>query len=150
MSPNQWGPPTWLLFHCMAEKINAEKFSEMKPMLILFIKRICANLPCPDCSLHATAFMSKVNFTYIKTKTDFIHLMYVFHNIVNRRKKKPLFNVGNLSIYSTVNLIDAFNGFISVFQTRNNMKLLADNFQRRIIIKEFKSWIFNNLNNFDK
>ena len=70
MSPNVWGPPVWMLLHSLAEKIKEEKFSEIGPQLFNIIKNVCSNLPCPDCSMHATRFFSRVNFSLIKTKTD--------------------------------------------------------------------------------
>jgi len=148
MSPNQWGPPIWNLFHSLAEQLKPEKFSEIGPKLFFIIKKICGHLPCPDCSMHATTFLSNVKFQHIKSKDDFKHLLYIFHNYVNRRNKKALFNVANLASYSNTNLINAFNGFISVYQTRGNMKLLADSFQRNLIVKEFRLWFMNNLQNF--
>jgi hypothetical protein len=150
MSPNQWGPPIWTLFHCLAEKIKEDKFREIGPQLFSFIKKICLYLPCPDCSMHATSFLSKVKFEYINNKTDFKHLFYAFHNIVNRRKRKSLFNVTNLSNYSKMNLINAFNNFVGAYHTKGNMKLIADSFQRNLAVKEFKQWFMNNYKNFDK
>jgi len=150
MSPNEWGPPIWILFHTLAEKIKEENFTELGPQIFNIIKRICSNLPCPDCSLHATIFLSKVNFSHIKTKTDFKHLMYIFHNVVNKKNKKSLYNVVNLSKYANANLISTFNNFVSKFHTRGNMKLLADSFQRKIIVTEFKKWFMTNYKYFDK
>ena len=49
-----WGPPTWFLFHTLAEKIKEDKFDTMKIDIINMIKRICRNLPCNDCSGHTT------------------------------------------------------------------------------------------------
>ena len=149
MSPNQWGPPTWILFHCLAEKIKEEKFSEVCPQLFFLIKKICMNLPCPDCSMHATQFLSRVNFSFIKNKDDFKHLLYIFHNVVNKRKNKDMFNVAHLTNYSNTNIINAFNNFVDIYHTRGNMKLLADSFQRKMIIKEFKIWLMNNYTNFN-
>jgi len=149
MSPNQWGPPTWILFHCLAEKIKEDKFSEVGPQLFSMIKRVCSSLPCPECSQHATQFLSRVNFSLIKTKTDFKNLLYIFHNIVNKIKYKQLFNVLDLSKYSTTNLIVAFNNFVNVYHTRGNMKLLAESFQRKLVIKDFRNWFMNNFQNFN-
>jgi hypothetical protein len=149
MSPEAWGPPIWMLFHSLAEKIKEEKFSEIGHQLFNIIKKLCSNLPCPECSMHATRFLSKVNFSLIKTKTEFKHMLYIFHNVVNKRKNKPLFNVLGIANYSTTNLVLAFNNFINVYHTRGNMKLLADSFQRSIIIKEFRTWFMANFKNFD-
>jgi len=149
MSINKWGPPVWTLFHCLADKIKEEKFRELGPQLFLLLKKICSNLPCPDCSMHATLFLSKVNFNYIKTKEDFKNMIYIFHNMVNKRKNKPMFNVTDLTVYSNINLINAFNKFVDVYHTHGNMKLLADSFQRKLIVKDIKSWVMKNYNNFE-
>lgn len=145
----KWGPPTWTLFHMLAEKINEEAFSQVFPGLLSFIIQICNNLPCPDCSQHAGQFLAKVNFATIKTKNDFKNIMFIFHNAVNHRNKKPQFNIADLSKYVTGgNIIDAYNNFIAVFQTNGNMKLLADSFQRKRIISEFKKWVIANIRHF--
>lgn len=149
MSPKQWGPPIWTLFHCIAEKIKEDKFRDLRPHIFSIIKKICSNLPCPDCTMHATNFISKVNFSYIVSKDDFRKFLYIFHNVVNRRKKKPLFNVLNLEKYSKINLIEAFNNFVNVYHTNGNMKLLADSFQRKILVKDLKNWFMTNYTNFD-
>ena len=149
MSPNNWGPPIWMLFHSLAEKIKEEKFSEVGPQLFSMIKAICSTLPCPECSQHATLFLSRVNFSSIRTKNDFKSLMYIFHNVVNKRKNKPLFNVLELKRYSTSNLIIAYNNFVNVYHTRGNMKLLAESFQRKLIMKNFRTWFMNNYKYFD-
>ena len=149
MSPNKWGPPIWMLFHSLAEKIKDEKFSQVGPQLFFMIKKICSLLPCPDCSMHATTFLSRVDFSLIKTKTDLRNLLYIFHNIVNKRKNKPMFNTIHLKNYSTTNLIVAFNNFINVYQTRGNMKLLTESFQRQLLVKNFRNWFVNNYEHFD-
>jgi hypothetical protein len=149
MSPNAWGPPIWMLFHSLAEKIKEDKFSEIGPQLFSMIRKVCTTLPCPECSMHATSFLSRVDFSTIKTKTDLKHLLYIFHNAVNKRKNKQLFNVLGIANYSSSNLILAFNNFVSVYNTRGNMKLLAESFQRSLIIKEFRKWFMLNYRHFD-
>ena len=147
MSPIQWGPPLWILFHSIAYKIKEESFSFMGPQFFNIIKQICNNLPCPDCSEHATTFLSRVDFSHIKTKTDFIHLLYAFHNSVNKRKGKPLYNTSQLESYKNVNLVAACRNFSAAYRTRGNMKLLADNFQRQVVVKNFRSWLLVNHKN---
>ena len=49
-----WGPNVWFFLHGLAEKINQEKFSEIKSKIIEMIKIICLNLPCPECSKDAS------------------------------------------------------------------------------------------------
>jgi hypothetical protein len=148
MSPNVWGPPVWNFFHVLTYKIKEENFSNIFPTLFEYIRLICKNLPCPDCSMHATQFLNRVNPSGIKTKQDFINLFFFFHNAVNKRKQKPLFNYENLSQYENQNVISAFNGFIRVFNTKGNMRLLAESFQRQLTLNKFRKWFLNNIQQF--
>lgn len=141
--PTFWGPPIWTLLHTIAANLKEENFSIVSRQFIVLVKQLCSNLPCPDCSAHATAFLSRVNFSHIRTKYDLEQLLYVFHNVVNKRKNKPMFNTQDLEIYKNVNLVTAFKNFLMVYKTRGNMKLLADNFQRQIIVNELRKWLVN-------
>ncbi len=148
MSPDVWGPPTWTLFHTLAEKLHEDTFPILGAQLFFHIKKICANLPCPECSQHASAFLAKINFNGIKSKNEFKQMLCFFHNTVNFRKKKPIFNPIGLDRYSKINTIPAYNNFVSVYHTRGNMKLLADSFQRKIVLVDFKKWLMNNIQSF--
>jgi hypothetical protein len=148
MSPEGWGPPIWTLFHTLVEKIKEDKYSELGPQLFFFIKRICRYLPCPDCSNHATAFLSKVDGSKLKLKIDLINTIFILHNKVNLRKQKKMHTTSVLDKYKNANVIQAYNGFAAVYKTRGNMKLLTDTFQRQLIIKDFKQWLVTNLIHF--
>ena len=88
MSPNNWGPPIWTFFHVLTFKIKDERFNDLFPTLFGYVKRICRNLPCPECAQHASQFLTRVNISGIKTRTDFQNLMYFFHNLVNKKKRQ--------------------------------------------------------------
>jgi hypothetical protein len=146
MSPNRWGPPIWTFFHVLAEKINEEQFHLIFPILFGFIRRICRILPCPECSEHATIFLSKVNPSGVRNKDDFRNIMCIFHNVVNRRKQKPAFDAAKLKErYGGIGPIIAYNGFAGAFNTKGNMKLLADTFQRNLVLADFKKWFLTNI-----
>jgi hypothetical protein len=146
MSPNRWGPPIWTFFHVLAEKINEEQFHSVFPILFGFIRRICRILPCPECSEHATIFLSKVNPSGVRNKDDFRNIMCIFHNVVNRRKQKPAFDGAKLKErYGGIGPIIAYNGFAGAFHTKGNMKLLADTFQRNLVLADFKKWFLTNI-----
>ena len=70
-APNIWGPPIWRLLHTMAEKIHEDDFNKLMPQMFVLIKRVCAYLPCPDCSQHATQFLAKLKPEQISTKINF-------------------------------------------------------------------------------
>jgi len=147
-APSVWGPPTWTLLHTLAEKIHEEDFNKLMPQMFILIKRICAYLPCPDCSQHATQFLAKLKPEQMATKIEFKNTLYLFHNMVNARKKKPLFNYGNINYYQNLNIFNVFNNFVSIYNTKGNMKLLSESFQRLLVIKDLKRWLINNINSF--
>lgn len=150
MSPSTWGPPIWNFLHTMAAKIKEEKFSDTFGNLFFFIQKICTNLPCPECSQHAKLFLGRIVLKKVSTKNDLINLLFIFHNSVNHRKMKPVFPIEDVKKYSQNSLIHSYNQFITAFNTKGNMKLLADSFQRKLILQELKKWFVQNLSNFER
>ena len=143
--PEIWGPATWTFFHVLAEKVNEDTFNTIFPQLFDFIKKICRFLPCPDCSLHASQFLAKIPPQELSSKEKFKNTFYLFHNVVNVKKNKGLYNYSNMEKYKYIPLILAFNNFIRVYNTKGNMKLLTESFQRQLVIKSFKIWFYKNL-----
>lgn len=144
MSPPEiWGPPVWRLFHTMAAQINDEK---LIPAVMAHIKRICAYLPCPECSKHATEFWSRVKSP--TNKQELIDMVYNLHNQVNYRKRKPPHNYELINNYRRIHLIYAFKDFIRVYNTRGNMNQLTESFQRELIVKNFKLFMMANIKSF--
>ena len=144
-APEVWGPPIWTLFHVLAETINAEHYNKIFPQLFMLIKRVCAFLPCPECSQHATHFLAKLKPNDVSNKESFKNTFYLFHNMVNYRKKKPLYNYTNMEKYKYIPLTNAFNNFVRVYNTKGNMKMLAESFRRQMVIKDFRYWLINNI-----
>jgi hypothetical protein len=143
--PEVWGPAIWTLFHTLAEKVNEQAYPFVKAQLFAQIRRICGFLPCPECSTHATIFLAKVNIDDLKTKTDFRNTFYLFHNMVNAKKRKPLFNYSYIESYNNYGIVPVINNFISKYNTKGNMKLLAESFQRKFIVNDFTSWFKKNI-----
>jgi hypothetical protein len=72
--------------HTLAAKLKESSFNIIGPHLIRILIQICNNLPCPECSQHAKIFWSKVNINNLKNKSDLINILFVFHNVVNKKK----------------------------------------------------------------
>ena len=151
-SKDVWGPATWTLFHTLAEKVKEDNFNEMLPDLLTMIKRICMNLPCPDCSAHAVQIMSKVTPNQFTSKESLKIFLFHFHNSVNVRTGKPVFTVEELnSKYSRANTFVIIPYFIKVFSYRNtNVRLLVNSFHKDILIKDFIKWMRENSSKFNK
>ena len=143
--PEVWGPPIWTLFHVLAEKINERAYPFYAGQLFSVIKNICSALPCPECTSDASIFLGKIKIQDLKTKVDFKNMVYFFHNYVNAKKRKRLYNYSGLEVYKKYNIVNVFNRFISVYHTRGNMKLLAESFQRQNIIKNLRAWFSKNI-----
>ena len=61
----------------------------------------------------------------LKTKIEFRNTFYLFHNWVNAKKRKPLFNYSSLAAYNNYGIIPVINNFISKYNTKGNMKLIV-------------------------
>jgi hypothetical protein len=143
MSPPEiWGPACWMLFHSLIERLNDRFYDTHHMQLFNMITQICRNLPCPHCTHDASSFLSKINVkTQLNTKTNFINTFYLFHNWVNAKKRKPLFNYINMTMYKNINLTFVINNFIKHYTSRTNSKLMAENMQRSFIVKNFLNWL---------
>ena len=150
MSPKQWGTPTWIFMHTLVANIKSSSFPIIGNQLINNIISICHNLPCPDCTVHATSFWKKVIIKNIKTKEDLINVIFVFHNLVNKRNKSPQFMYSELVKYENTNIIRSYNNFSKNFNTNGNMSLINEAFRRNMALKRIHTWIGANINHFAK
>jgi hypothetical protein len=149
MPPNQWGPPTWIFMHTLANSVKDDSFDSIKQQMISFLIEICYNLPCPECANHAKLFWRKVNTSNIKNKIDLVNLLYVFHNTVNKRKNYKPFQYQDLQYYNTKKVVETFNSFTRNFNTRGNMNLINESFYRNRLIISIKRWLMQNLVHFN-
>ncbi len=150
MSPNTWGPSTWVFMHTLAAKVKENNFPVIGSSLILLLIQISNNLPCPECAQHAKEFWSKIKTANIKNKTDLINVLFVFHNTVNKRKSYPTFIYDNLGYYNTKNIIDTYNIFSRNFNTKGNMSLINESFHRNMMLSSLRTWLMSNVIHFDK
>ena len=133
-----WGPSVWNLFHVLIHRLNDDAYSQIAPSMFSFFVRICKFLPCPDCAADANMFLAKCNV--INNKPEFKNLFYLFHNRVNAKTRKPLFNYANINQYENYKLIPVVNNFLNTYKTKGNMKMLSESFQRSLVTKDFIQW----------
>jgi hypothetical protein len=118
MSKDIWGPSVWNLFHTLAEKLKPECESEIQPILFHF-KQVCFNLPCNDCSKHATETLQNASLDKVKTRENLKRFFLEFHNLVNKKLNKPIFSQNECDKrYSYANTVNIVNHFISVMKSR--------------------------------
>ena len=138
--PEVWGPAVWTLFHTLIEKMNEDAYPHVIGSMFAMIVRICKFLPCPDCANDASMFLAKIKLSDYKNKLEFKNMLYLFHNYVNAKKRKQLFNYADMNKYSEYNLVHVINNFIANYNTKGNMKLLTESFQRSFVVKDFITW----------
>ena len=146
-----WGEPTWLLLHTLAEKVKDSYFYQIRVDLLNTIYSICSNLPCPMCAEHAIDYLKTSNFYKIATKNDLKMFLCIFHNVVNKKKNFPLFDINSLNDkYSAAATIPIIYNFLNHFQKRSkNLKMLANDMYRQRVINGIKQWFSTNIIYFD-
>lgn len=151
MSKKIWGPATWRLFHIIGEKIETNNYNDIQKAVEI-IQIICGNLPCPDCSRDATATLSKYNLKKISTKEDLKLFLYTFHNIVNKKLNKPIFERENLDeIYREMNFNQVLNNFFYIYNNIHGYKnMMLYSFHRKNLINQIKTYFLQNLQLFNR
>lgn len=145
-----WGEPTWVLLHTLAEKVKDEYFSQIKTELLDLIFSICANLPCPDCANHASAYMTNINYRRISTKDELKNMLYQFHNMVNRKKDFPILSEDVLTKYKNVSLLPVLYAFMIIFQDKHSsFRMIANDLHRGRITVVIKTWFNKNIQYFN-
>ena len=126
--PSLWGPPVWLLFHMIGEKIDEDYLINNKEEIIILIKIICNNIPCPYSKNHAIEVLKLYDFNFMKCKNDLKKFFWTFHNIVNKRINKEYISIEYLEKYKTAIPYAIIQNFKIKFLNRSfNEKLMIDN-----------------------
>ena len=145
MSKQEWGNATWYLFHTLAEKLKPE-FSGEAGELFRQIKLLCGNLPCPDCSQHATSTLNAANAGSINSRENLIEFVWQFHNKVNARTGKLQYSrIDCRRKYGCAITPVILSNFISVFKMNaRNEKAMMHSYRRQLSTKEFEKYIYAN------
>lgn len=150
MKKQEWGNAVWLLFHTLAEKIKPE-YKEELIILVSHISSICYNLPCPECQGHASRRMNSINKSFIsQSREHLIDFLWKFHNEVNKFTKSSFYPKESLSIYERSITINVINNFINIMsKVANNQKTMLFGFHRALYMKQFISYIQQNMHKYN-
>ena len=120
VSKDVWGRATWNFIHHMVNGLKEERTDMIQPILNI-IRNICRNLPCPECSDHATVLLNRLNLNSIQTKRDLVRCIYEFHNKVNARIKNREITIEEHDIqYQNVNIQATCMEWKRIMQMRMN------------------------------
>ena len=148
---NIWGNTVWFLFHTLAHKIKESDFNELKNDIIYLVKTVSTNLPCPECSQDAANELNKVKFDNINSKEELKLLLFNFHNYVNRKLKKPIFELSQLdNKYSKANIKVIYRNFFIIFASNSNTpQLMSATFHRQHNLPKIKITLDKIISKFD-
>jgi hypothetical protein len=147
MSPTYWGPYVWIFLHTLAARISEEGYHNLQSSIYNIVERILTLLPCPECSADALSFFKTIPKNSLTTKRSFCNSLYLLHNRVNAKLRKPLFNSTQLSGYEYIHLGNAYSNFAKVFNTTST-RIMADNMQRRLFLRQLEGWLSTNRSSF--
>jgi hypothetical protein len=139
------GPPIWVLLHSIVEKVKNDNFNDYKLQLFNLIKKICIFFPSVVSSKNANAYFSNFNPNYINNLTDIRMFLFNYHNFINKKLEKPIFNYYELTKYDAVNIPVLQNTIVNLYTKNTYMKLLPNYFNMRETLNEVNNFLFNNI-----
>tara|TARA_B110000114_G_C14821352_1_gene288849 strand:+ start:155 stop:607 length:453 start_codon:yes stop_codon:yes gene_type:complete len=150
MKKDLWGPIIWDLLHCITIKIKDDKFINCRDELIKNIMSIFSNLPCPDCSKHASSLFKKYNVKNIQSKKDLVKAIFVIHEDVNKRLRRSNNEYTILEKYNNYNLKEVVTKYVNILNVSNySEKMLLYSFGKKKFLNSFIKYIKKNIDNFD-
>ena len=139
----KWGEITWIFLHTLSVQIQETQYNVLKTELFNHVKSLCSCLPCPDCAMHATQYLSRMPVP--PTKSDFIRMLLVFHNDINQRNKKPIFYLPQMKKYNVVNLTLAFNVCKHIITHQPyNPRIIMNKLKTSKCLKDLTLWLQKN------
>tara|TARA_Y100000389_G_scaffold201238_1_gene243431 strand:+ start:1027 stop:1485 length:459 start_codon:yes stop_codon:yes gene_type:complete len=151
MKKKQWGPVIWKVLHCLTMKIKNEEFNNHREELIKIITNICSNLPCPQCTSHASGIIKKYKMKDIKSKEALIKFIHSMHNMVNQRLKRPQFPFESIEKeYNRYNIKTVLTEYYRMnINAKYSEKLMLHSYRRKIFLNKFYGYCNKNISKFD-
>ena len=139
-----WAPITWIFLHSFSFKVNEEYFNNNKSTCFQIVNYICQNLPCPMCQSHATKYLKDHSLYICKTKEDFKNYIWTFHNSVNYRLKKKIFDYKDLEMYKFANFDKISYIFLMEFKKPYYYGRTMSSWQRKNVSNNLYQYFYNN------
>jgi hypothetical protein len=147
MKKSVWGPIIWRFLHLITLRIKDDFFVNERLQVIKLITQICQNLPCPNCSLHATQYLKSHKIQLCKTKADLQTIIFNLHNDANKRLNKEIIGFDKLNdLYSDYNFEQCALIFLRLCKEKNYVqRMMLDNLQRKRFVAEYVEYMKHNI-----
>lgn len=142
-----WGNPTWVILHTISVKISEETYNNTKGEILNIIKTLFSCLPCMICMRHANNYTKHLSVNTVPTKEHFIKYLFDFHNNVNQKINKPLYDFNKLDEYKNNNIFNAFNTFAHTITSTRGFDFFNDT-NKRNAVKLIGDYLKRNLKDF--
>lgn len=146
MSKSVWGPATWYLLHSIVLKIddnvNQSQLKELKGMIL----NIATNLPCPNCTQHALAYLTTNRIDMIDNILALRIFIHKFHNKVNERLKKPTMSYeDHIVMYNNMNLKLVIQNMINIYKNMNtSVTMMLYSYYRGKLVQDLNDYFYKN------
>jgi len=135
MSKASWSIPTWFFFHGFAEKVDETYYNNNFKRCFEIIRKICNNLPCETCRLHAVEKMNQTHDHMINTKEKLKMYLFNFHNDVSKRVGKPTYDKTILHKYKSYVPLKGYLYFTRCF-FKKYFSLQFNQWKRDMLLKD--------------
>lgn len=135
MSKAEWAIPTWVFFHGFAEKVDETYYNNNFKRCFEIIRKICNNLPCETCRLHAVEKMNQTHDHMINTKEKLKMYLFNFHNDVSKRVGKPTYDKTILHKYKSYVPLKGYLYFTRCF-FKKYFSLQFNQWKRDMLLKD--------------
>ena len=151
MPKSTWGPVIWYFFHTVAHKVKEREFITIRDALISNVIIICKNLPCPDCSQHASRYLAGIDMNKIQSKEDYKKMLFNFHNEVNKRLRKQIFTYDEcIEKYEKGVLHLIITAFFKYFEDKHkSVHMLSNDMYTQRVSNNLRTWFTNNIHRFE-
>jgi hypothetical protein len=147
----QWAQPTWIFFHTFIEQINDNFYQQNCKTILQYIKNVCSVLPCPYCQEHAMEYMKRIQPKHVKTRKEMRNMLFEFHNRVNLRLHKPLFQESHLEKYARIDFIKVIKQFQFVMTKNYTLnRSFNEHMMRKRIIQNIFKFLQSNIKQFKR
>jgi len=107
-----WHQLTWIFLHSFAEKINEDMYIKNQGVCYNFLLNVYQHMHCNRCSIHSVIYLKK-NKENLSTKDKLINYLFEFHNNVNIKLSKNVFEKDILEKYKCSNIDNIFMHYTS-------------------------------------
>jgi hypothetical protein len=138
-----WAHPTWSFLHTLFENIPNSHFLANKTTILNYLSGMLRLLPCPDCANHASTYLSRNKLENIKSVTDGRQFFFRFHNDVNRRLRKSLFDINKLTIYKNRSISEEYKKHTSIFYAKSMSRNILFSHHRNNLYKQYNKGLMD-------